>query len=97
MIQSGALANERREWESWFWEFGEVCEMTYQAYHDGSLGDYLLTPACPKEKATLWAQSRQSSLWEGLLYLTSGSKTDEGLSKDKVFAWTGNPVQSSVR
>jgi len=71
--------------------------MTYQAYHDGSLGDYLLTPACPKEKATLWAQSRQSSLWEGLLYLTSGSKTDEGLSKDKVFAWTGNPVQSSVR
>jgi len=39
-----------------------------------SLGDFLLAPACPIEKVTLW---------EGFLYLTSGSETDEGVMKDK--------------
>ena len=41
-----------------------------------SLGDFLLAPACPIEKVTLW---------EGFLYLTSGSETEEGVAKDKVF------------
>ena len=34
-----------------------------------SLGDFLLAPTCPIEKLTLW---------EGFLYLTLGSKTNEG-------------------
>jgi len=51
-----------------------------------SLGDFLLAPACPIEKVTLW---------EGVLYLTSGSKTDEGVAKNKVFARTGNRTQDS--
>ena len=38
------------------------------------LGDFLLAPACPIEKVTLW---------EGFLYLTSESETDEGVAKDK--------------
>ena len=42
--------------------------------HGASLGDFLLAPACPIEKVTLW---------EGFLYLTSGSETDEGVTKDK--------------
>jgi len=42
-----------------------------------SLRDFQLAPACPIEKVTLW---------EGLLYLTSGSETDKGVAKDKVFA-----------
>jgi len=33
-----------------------------------SLGDFLLAPACPIEKVTLW---------EGFLYLTSESEIDE--------------------
>ena len=51
-----------------------------------SLGDFLLAPACPIEKVTLW---------EGSLYLTSGSETDEGVAKDKVFARTVNRTQGS--
>ena len=51
-----------------------------------SLGDFLLAPACPIDKVTLW---------EGFLYLTSGSETDEGVAKDKVFARTGNRTLSS--
>jgi len=45
------------------------------------LGDFLLAHACSIEKITLW---------EGLLYLKSGSETDEGVAKDDIFAWTGN-------
>ena len=50
-----------------------------------SLGDFLLAPACPIEKVTLM----------GFLYLTSGSGTDEGVTKDKVFTRTGNRTQDS--
>ena len=39
-----------------------------------SLGDFLLAPVYPIEKVTLW---------EGLLYLTSGTETDNGIAKDK--------------
>ena len=46
-----------------------------------SLGDFLLAPACPIEKV---------NLWERFPYLTSGSETDEGFAKDKVFARIGN-------
>jgi len=45
-----------------------------------SLEGFLLAPACPIEKVTLW---------EGFLYLTSRSETD-ATAKDKVFARTGN-------
>jgi len=51
-----------------------------------SLGDFLLAPACPVEKETLW---------EGFFYLTSGSETDEGAVKDKVFARAGNRTRGS--
>jgi len=47
---------------------------------DASLRDFLLAPTCPVEKG----------LWEGFLYSTSGSETDKGVAKDKVFARTGN-------
>lgn len=50
-------------------------------WHGLSLGDFLLAHACSIEKITLW---------EGLLYLKSGSETDEGVAKDDIFAWTGN-------
>ena len=40
------------------------------------LMNFLLTPLCPIEKVTLWV---------GFLYLTSGSETDEGVAKGKVF------------
>jgi len=39
--------------------------------------DFLLVPACPIEKVTQW---------EGFLYLTSGSETDEGVEQNKDFA-----------
>jgi len=42
-----------------------------------SLGDFLLAPACPIEKVTLWV---------GFLYLMSGYETREGVAKDKAFA-----------
>ena len=45
-----------------------------------SLGDSLLAPTSPIEKVTLW---------EGLLYLTSGSEIDEGVAKDKTFSPNG--------
>jgi len=51
-----------------------------------SLGDLLHAPACPIDRLTLW---------EGSLYLTSGSETDEGVAKDKVFAGTGNQTRYS--
>ena len=44
-----------------------------------SLGDLLLAPMCPIEKVTVL---------EG--FLMSGTETDEGVEKDKVFAQTGN-------
>jgi len=33
--------------------------------------------------------------WVGFLYLMSGSETDEGVAKDKVFAGTGNSTRDS--
>jgi len=51
-----------------------------------SLGDFLLAPPCPVEKVTLW---------EGFLYLTSGSEADEGVATDKVFVRTGNRTRDS--
>ena len=51
-----------------------------------SLGDFLLAPACPIEKV---------SLWEGFLYLTSGSETDEGVAEDEFYARTGNRTRDS--
>jgi len=51
-----------------------------------SLGDFLLAPACSIVKVTLW---------EGFLYLTSGSETDEGVAKDKGFARAGNRIRAS--
>jgi len=45
------------------------------------LGGFLLAPACPIAKLTLW---------EGFLYITLGSETDEGVAKDKAFALTEN-------
>ena len=46
----------------------------------GHLGDFLVTPACPIEKVTLW---------EGLLYLMLGSETDRVLQKDRIFFKVG--------
>jgi len=43
-----------------------------------SFGDFLVTPACPIEKVTLYGRA-------SILYLTLGSKT-EGITKYKVFA-----------
>ena len=51
-----------------------------------SLGDFLLAPVCPVEKVILW---------EGFLYLTLGSEPDEGVTKDHIFARTGNQTQDS--
>ena len=55
-------------------------------FQGASLGDFLLAPACSIEKVTLW---------EGFLCLTSGSETDEGVAKGKVFARTGNLTHAS--
>ena len=51
-----------------------------------SLGDFLFATACPIERVTLW---------EGFLYLTSGSETDECVTKDKVSVRTGNLTRDS--
>jgi len=42
-----------------------------------SSGDFVLAPACPIEKGTLWG---------GFFYLMSRSETDEGVAKDKASA-----------
>jgi len=49
--------------------------------------DVLLAPTCSIEKETLW---------DGIICLTSGSETDEGIAKDRVFARTGNPGPSTL-
>ena len=46
-----------------------------------SIGDFLLTLACPIKKETLW---------EGFLYLTLGSETVKGVANNKVFDRTGD-------
>ena len=45
-----------------------------------SFGDFLLAPTRPIENVTLW---------EGFLYLMSGSEADEGVVKDKVLPEQG--------
>jgi len=49
-----------------------LLRLRLSVFQDTSLGDFLLAPACPIEKVTLW---------EGFLYLTSGSETDKGVVK----------------
>jgi len=54
-----------------------------------SLGDFLLAPTCPIEKVTLW---------EGFLYLTSGSETEDSAMKDKFLPKLGiEPGAPSVK
>jgi len=58
-----------------------VCPVLISSVSQGaSLGDFLLALACPIEEVTLW---------EGLLYLMSGSETDEGVVKDQVLPELG--------
>jgi len=45
-----------------------LLSLTLSVSQGASLGDFLHAPACPIEKVTLW---------EGFLYLTSGSETNE--------------------
>lgn len=47
---------------------------------------FLVAPACPVDKVTLW---------ERLLFLMSGSDTDEGVAKKQSFAQIGNQTRNS--
>jgi len=66
-------------------EFGQL-SLRLSVSQSASLGDFLLALACHIEKVTQWIC---------FLYLTSGSETDEGVTKDKVFARTGNRTPDS--
>ena len=59
-------------------------ESRTQRFQGASLGDFLLAPACHIEMV---------ALWEGFLYLTSGSETEKSVAKDKVPYpnWESNP------
>jgi len=77
---AGALASVRSGAET------GLLSLRLSVSQGASLGYFLLAPACPIEKVTLWVC---------FLYLTSGSETDEGVAKDKVFPQTENRTQDS--
>ena len=77
---AGALANIRSDAEI------GLLSLRHSVSQGASLTDFLLAPACPIEKVTLW---------EGFLYLMSGSETDEGIAKDEVFARAENRTRGS--
>jgi len=56
----------------------DLLSLWFSVLKGASLGDFLLAPACPIEKISLWAY----------LYLTWGFETDKGDAKNKLFAWT---------